>query len=717
MAKLERQFAGRPLVIEAGKMARQADGSCTVQFGETMVLCTAVAQDTPTHLPFFPLTIEYRERTYAAGKIPGGFIKREGRPSDKEILSARLIDRPLRPLFPDGFYNETQIFIYVISADQENDADVVALTGASLALNMSRIPFAEPVAAVRIGRIQGQWVLNPTFQQLEYSDLDIIVAGSEDAIMMVEGGALEVPEEEIAEGLTVAHVGIKELIGLQKELLAQLDVPAKMEWTPRAVDATLRGRVEAAASAGVTQALAVPGKHERADALKAVRDEVAAALAEEFPESDKDVGNVVKDLEKRETREMILSTGKRSDGRGLDEVRPISIDVGVLPRAHGSALFTRGQTQALGVTTLGTQGDEQAYDTVDFATQQKKSFMLHYNFPPFSTGEVKPMRGTSRREIGHGALAERALEAMLPPFDEFPYTVRVVSDVLESNGSSSMATVCAGSLSLMDAGVPMRAAVAGVAMGLIKEGDRVAVLTDILGSEDALGDMDFKVAGTREGVTSIQMDIKIEGLSLELMREALQKANRARMHILDEMDKVLPQPRADLSQYAPRIITIKIDPAKIGEIIGPKGKTIRGIQEATGATINIDDDGTITIASVSGEGGERARKIIAGMTEEAEVGRIYEGQVKSTTTFGAFVEIMPGTEGLLHISELQAGRVDKTEDVVKKGDIVQVKLLSIDEKGRLRLSRKAALAELAGQGSGAGDGASGAPSAGGGEAA
>ena len=713
MAKLERQFAGRPLIIETGKMARQADGSCTVQFGETMVLCTATAQDNPTHLPFFPLTVEYRERTYAAGKIPGGFIKREGRPSDKEILSARLIDRPLRPLFPDGFANETQIFVYVISADQENDADVIALTGASLALNMSRIPFAEPVAAVRIGRIQGQWVLNPTFQQLEYSDLDVIVAGSADAIMMVEGGALEVPEEEIAEGLTVAHMGIKELIALQNEVLGQIDVPETMTWTPKAVEETLRGRVEAAAADRVRQALTVADKHARAAALDAVKTEIAAALAEEFPESGKDVGSVVKDLEKREMREMILSTGKRSDGRGTDEVRPITIEVGVLPRAHGSALFTRGQTQALGVTTLGTQGDEQAYDTVDFATQQKKSFMLHYNFPPFSTGEVKPMRGTSRREIGHGALAERALEAMLPPFDEFPYTVRVVSDVLESNGSSSMATVCAGSLSLMDAGVPMRAAVAGVAMGLIKEGDRVAVLTDILGSEDALGDMDFKVAGTREGVTSIQMDIKIEGLSLELMKDALTRANRARLHILGEMDKVLPSGREELSQYAPRIITIKVDPAKIGEIIGPKGKTIRGIQEATGATINIDDDGTVTIASVSGEGGERARRIIAGMTEEAEVGRIYEGQVKSTTTFGAFVEIMPGTEGLLHISELQAGRVDKTEDVVKKGDMVQVKLLSIDEKGRLRLSRKAALAELASGDGASGAGATGAPPAGG----
>ena len=695
MAKLERQFAGRPLIIETGKMARQADGSCTVQFGETMVLCTAVAQDTPTHLSFFPLTIEYRERTYAAGKIPGGFIKREGRPSDKEILSARLIDRPLRPLFPDGFYNETQVFIYVISADQENDADVVALTGASLALNMSRIPFAEPVAAVRIGRIQGQWVLNPTFAQLEYSDLDVIVAGSEDAIQMVEGGALEVPEEEIAEGLVVAHAAIKELIGIQKEVLAAMEMPAKMEWTPRAVEATLRERVESAAGDRVAEALKVPGKHERADALKAIRTEISAALAEEFPDSDKDVGTVLKDLEKRGTREMILSTGTRSDGRGLDQVRPISVDVGVLPRAHGSALFTRGQTQALGVATLGTQGDEQAYDTVDFATQQKKSFMLHYNFPPFSTGEVKAVRGTSRREIGHGALAERALEAMLPPFDEFPYTIRVVSDVLESNGSSSMASVCAASLSLMDAGVPMRAAVAGVAMGLIADGDRVAVLTDILGMEDALGDMDFKVAGTREGVTSIQMDIKIEGLTIELMRDALQKANRARMHILDEMEKALPEARPELSRYAPRIITIKINPAKIGEIIGPKGKTIRGIQEATGATINVDDDGTVTIASVSGEGGERARKMIAAITEEPEVGRVYEGVVKSTTTFGAFVEILPGTEGLVHISELQDGRVEKTEDMVKKGYVVHVKLLSIDEKGRLRLSRKVALAEMA----------------------
>ena len=697
MAKLERQFAGRTLTIETGKMARQADGSCTVQFGETMVLCAATAQETPTHLSFFPLTVEYRERTYAAGKFPGGFIKREGRPSDKEILSARLVDRPLRPLFPDGFANETQIFVTVVSADQENDADVLGITGASASLMLSRIPFAGPIAAVRVGRIQGQWVLNPTFQQLEYSDMDIIVAGSDDAIMMVEGGALEVPEEDIAEALVVAHAGIRELCQLQRDLAALVEVPAEMEWTPKQVDPALRARVEVLVEQRLRDSLAIADKSERNHAIAQVKADAVAAVAEEFPDAEKDVSAVVKDVEKREMREMILNEGRRSDGRGTDDVRPITIEVGILPRAHGSALFTRGQTQALGTATLGTQGDEQAYDTIDHPQQQSKTFMLHYNFPPYSTGEVRPVRGTSRREIGHGALAERALEPLLPPVDEFPYTLRVVSDVLESNGSSSMATVCAGSLALMDAGVPMRASVAGVAMGLIKEGDRVAVLTDILGAEDALGDMDFKVAGTAEGVTSIQMDIKISGLTIEIMREALQKANRARLHILGIMDQALAAPRPELSKYAPRIITIKINPSKIGEVIGPKGKTIRGLQEATGATINIDDDGTVTIASVSGEGGERAKKMIQGLVEEPEVGRIYEGVVKSITTFGAFVEITPGTEGLLHISEIQDGRVDKTEDVVKKGETVQVKLLSIDEKGRLRLSRKAALKELSEQ--------------------
>jgi polyribonucleotide nucleotidyltransferase len=695
MAKIEKQFAGRPLSIETGKMARQADGSCVIQFGETMVLCTAVAQDKPTHLPFFPLTVEYREKTYAAGKIPGGYIKREGRPSDKEILSARLIDRPLRPLFPDGFLHETQIFAYVISADQENDADVIALTGASLALNMSRIPFNEPVAAVRVGRIQGQWVLNPTFQQLDYSDVDVVVSGSEKAITMVEGGALEVPEEEIAEGLLVAHEGIRELIGIQREVLATMEVPAEMPWSATEADAALRETVGQLATARIKDAMQISDKQERVAALDAIRTDIAARIAEETPEFEGSVSPLVKAIEKNEMREMILTQGRRSDGRGLDDVRAISIDLGILPRAHGSALFTRGQTQSLGVVTLGTPQDEQRLETVDYPTEQTKSFMLHYNFPPFSTGEAKPVRGTSRREIGHGALAERALAAVLPAYEDFPYTIRIVSDILESNGSSSMASVCSGSLAMMDAGVPIRSAVAGVAMGLIKEGDRVAVLTDILGLEDALGDMDFKVAGTSAGVTSIQMDIKIEGLTVEVMREALQRANRARLHILGEMEKAITEARTELSQYAPRIITIKINPSKIGEIIGPKGKTIRGIQEATGATINVDDDGTVTISSPGGEGGEKARKMIAGITEEPEVGRIYEGVVKSTTSFGAFVEILPGTEGLVHISELQDGRTEKTEDVIKKGEVTHVKLLSIDEKGRLRLSRKAALAEMA----------------------
>ncbi|HET8656731.1 MAG TPA: polyribonucleotide nucleotidyltransferase [Longimicrobiaceae bacterium] len=695
MAKIERQFAGRTLSIETGKMARQADGSCVVRFGETMVLCTATAQDNPTHLPFFPLTVEYRERTYAAGKIPGGYIKREGRPSDKEILAARGIDRPLRPLFPDGFMHETQVFVYVISADQENDADVIALTGASVALNMSRIPFDEPVAAVRVGRIQGQWVLNPTFQQLDYSDVDIVVAGSEKAITMVEGGALEVPEDDIAQGLLVAHEGIRELIRIQQELLEETGKAETMAWAPKEPSAELRQRVESLATDRIRAAMAIGDKAERNAAIDAVKSEVKESLAEEFPDQESDISAVVKGIEKREMREMILSQGKRADGRGLDEVRQITVDLGLLPRAHGSALFTRGQTQSLGVVTLGTSGDEQKLDTIDYQTEQSKSFMLHYNFPPFCTGEVRPVRGTSRREIGHGALAERALAALLPAYEDFPYTIRIVSDILESNGSSSMATVCSGSLAMMDAGVPIKAQCAGVAMGLIKEGDRVAVLTDILGLEDALGDMDFKVAGTREGVTSIQMDIKIEGLTVEIMKEALQRATRARMHILDIMNQAISEARTELSPYAPRIITIRINPSKIGEVIGPKGKTIRGIQEATGATINIEDDGTVTIASPGGEGGERARKMIAAITEEPEVGRIYEGVVKNTTSFGAFVEIMPGTEGLVHISELQEGRVENTEDVLKKGDVTHVKLLSIDEKGRLRLSRKAALAEMA----------------------
>ncbi|MFO7259518.1 MAG: polyribonucleotide nucleotidyltransferase [bacterium] len=690
MHRVEETFAGRRLVIETGRVARQAHGACLVQYGETVVLCTAVVNDQPTSLPFFPLTVEYRERSYAAGKIPGGFIKREGRPSEKEILSARQIDRPIRPLFPDGFMHEVQVFVYVLSADQENDADVLGLLGTSVALNMSKIPFAGPVAAVRIGRIQGQWVLNPTFQQLEFSDVDIVVAGTEKAITMVEGGAIEVPEEEIAEGLLVAHKGIRELIRIQQKLLPEVSVP-KMEWKPLEVPEEVRRRVEELARNRIAESLNLREKAERNQALAALREDVLAALAEEFPGQEQAVDAVLSEIEKETMRRQILERGERADGRRPDEIRPITCEVGLLPRTHGSALFTRGQTQALAVVTLGTTADEQRIDSIDVPQEVSKSFMLHYNFPPFATGEVKPVRGPSRREYGHGALAERAIQPLLPPYEEFPYTIRVVSDILESNGSSSMASVCGASLALMDAGVPIRAACAGVAMGLIKEGDKVVVLTDILGLEDALGDMDFKVAGTRKGVTSIQMDIKIEGLTIEIMREALERAREARMYILDVMDQTIATPRSELSRYAPRIITMQINPDKIGEVIGPKGRTIRGIQEETGAEINVDDSGLVTIACVSAEGGERARQMIEAIVQEPEIGRVYEGVVKSTTSFGAFVEILPGVEGLVHISELQEGRTERTEDVLKKGDVTRVKLLSIDEKGRLRLSRKAAL--------------------------
>lgn len=695
--RIERQFAGRTLSLEIDHMAKLAAGSCVVQYGDTVVLCAATVQDNPTHLPFFPLTIEYREKSYAAGKIPGSFFKREGQPGEKEVLAARLTDRPLRPLFPDGFMHETQVACLILSADQENDADVLALLGASVALKMSKIPFNHLVASVRVGRIRGTWLLNPTFQQLEYSDIDIVVAGTEDAILMVEGGAVEVPEADILEALKFAQTGIQELIDIQRELLEGHTVP-DMSWTPVQPAEDLRNRVETQAEQRVAEALALTDKTERMQAMASVQEDVLASLLEEdesWGERRGEVKEVLRSIEKRTMRRTILDKGERADGRGLDQIRPITCEVGLLPRTHGSALFTRGQTQSLAVTTLGTSRDEQRIDSIDSAEEVTKSFMLHYNFPPFSTGEAKPFRGASRREKGHGALAERSIQPLLPSYDEFPYTIRVVSDIMESNGSSSMASVCGASLALMDAGVPIKAACAGVAMGLIKEGDGVAVLTDILGLEDALGDMDFKVAGTRQGVTSIQMDIKVEGLTFEIIQEALERANKGRMHILDIMDQAMPESRTELSQWAPRITTVQINPEKIGEIIGPKGKTIRAIQDESGAKIEIDDSGLVKIAAVSMEVSNRAREMVEAIVKEPEVGRIYEGPVKNTTTFGAFIEIMPGTEGLCHISELSEGRVENTEDVLKKGDVTKVKLLSIDERGRLRLSRKAALAELA----------------------
>jgi polyribonucleotide nucleotidyltransferase len=676
------------MVIETGRMAKQAAGSALVQFGETMVLAAVTVSDNISPLPFFPLLVEYKERTYAAGKIPGGFIKREGRPHDEEILSARIIDRSIRPLFPEGFKNEVQVYIYVISADQENDADVLALVATSLALNISKIPFAGPIGGVRVGRVQDRWVLNPTFLQLEHSDLELVIAGSKDSIVMVEGGALEVSEADVLGALNVGHQGIKELIGIQQEILDKGRV-AKMAWTKAEPPAGLVARVKALAEGKISEAINQKDKHTRIEAVELVKREIGTELLAEFPDNAKDIANLVGDAEYNTLRQQVLGSKQRVDGRKMNEIRDISIDTGLLPRAHGSALFTRGQTQALVVATLGTANDVQRLDTIDEPKETTKSFMLHYNFPPFSTGEVRPMRGTSRREIGHGNLAERAIQGVLPPFEEFPYTIRIVSDVLESNGSSSMASVCGASLALFDAGVPITSAVAGVAMGLIKEGKKYAILSDILGTEDHLGDMDFKVAGTENGITSIQMDIKIEGLEISIMEEALTQAREGRLHILAEMKKALPAARADLSAYAPRIVTLNISPEKIGDLIGPKGKTIRGIQDETGAELTVDDSGLVTIAAVGGEAMERARQMVMALTAEPIVGETYEGTVKSTMAFGAFIEIMPGTEALLHISELRHGRTERTEDVVKKGDRVKVKLIERDERGRLRLSMKA----------------------------
>ena len=709
MQKVERSFAGRTLTLETGRMAKQAAGSAVVRFGDTVVLAAVTVSDNETTLPFFPLLVEYREKTYAAGKIPGGFIKREGRPHDSEILAARVIDRSLRPLFPEGFKHEIQVYIYVISADQENDADVLGLVAASYALSSSKIPFAGPIAGVRVGRVQGKWILNPTFQQLEYSDMELVVSGTKDSIVMVEGGANEVSEQDVVDALAVAQHGIGELVALQAETIASGTAIPKMAWTKREPPTELVERVRSEAERRIVEALNQADKHTRVQAVEAVKRAVIEKFttehAAELGDQVKSLGGILGDLEYNALRSQLLDSGLRVDGRKPDEVRDITIETSVLPRAHGSALFTRGQTQALVACTLGTAQDVQRLDSIDDIGEVTKSFMLHYNFPPFSTGEVRPMRGTSRREIGHGNLAERAVQSVLPPYEEFPYTIRIVSDVLESNGSSSMASVCGASLAMFDAGVPTRAAVAGVAMGLIKEGERYAILTDILGTEDHLGDMDFKVAGTEQGITSIQMDIKIQGMSLKLMQEALAQARTGRLHILGEMKKALDAPRADLSPYAPRIVTVQINPERIGDLIGPKGKIIRGIQEETGAEITVDDNGVVTIAAVGGEAMEKARARVLELTAEPVVGETYEGAVKSTTAFGAFIEIMPGIEGLLHISEMQHGRTERTEDVVKKGDRVKVKLIERDDRGKMRLSMKALLPKPEGsEGSGSSSG-------------
>ena len=689
--KVELDFHGRPLSIEVGKVAKQADGAALVRYGETVVLVTAVAaKELKTDTDFFPLTVDYQERTFAAGKIPGGFFKREGRPSEKEILTCRLIDRSIRPLFSEGLRCETQVIATVLSADRENDPDVVAMLGASVALQVSDIPFNGPLAGVRIGRIDGRWVINPTQSQLPESDMDIFLSGSRDAIVMVEGGAKMVPEDEILEALFTGHQAIQPLLQIQEDIRREIGKPKRQ--VPLAeLDPAIVRQVEQLALSKLQQAIEIPEKLERYKQIGEIKGEVVAQMLAEFPQKEKDIKGAFDELKRKCFRGLIIQRERRIDGRGLKDIRPITCEVEVLPRTHGSALFTRGETQALVVTTLGTASDEQKIDAL--IGEHYKKFMLHYNFPPFSVGEVKFLRGPSRREIGHGNLAERALLPVLPPEESFPYTVRIVSEVLESNGSTSMATVCGGSLSLMDAGVPVSAPVAGIAMGLIKEGEHVRVLSDILGDEDHLGDMDFKVAGTPNGVTSLQMDIKISGVNRDIMRQALYQAREGRLHILGIMTETMGSHRASVSGHAPRITTLKVRPDKIREIIGPGGKVIRGIIEATGVKMDVEDDGTVTIASSDEAASRKAIEMVQRIAAEAEVGKIYKGTVRKIVDFGAFVEILPGTDGLVHISQLAPERVRRVSDVLKEGDEVMVKVLEIDKQGKIRLSRKEALQE------------------------
>jgi polyribonucleotide nucleotidyltransferase len=693
--KVEADFHGRRLSIETGRVAKQAGGAVLVQLGETVVLVTATASRMPREgIDFFPLTCDYVEKTFAAGKIPGGFFKREGRQAEKEILTSRLIDRPTRPLFPKGFRCETQVIATVLSHDRENDPDMISILGASAALSLSDIPWNGPIAAVRVGRVGGSLVINPTTTQLADSDLNLIVAASREAVVMVEGGARMLPEAQLLEALFAAHDAAQALIDMQEELVRQAGKP-KRQVEPPALDAALEAAVQEYALPKLRAALAKPVKQERYAALDETHDEAQVTLGGDDPARQKLVGELVDKVKKQVVREAIIREGRRVDGRGLTDVRPISCEVEVLPRTHGSALFTRGETQALVVTTLGTSSDEQKIDAL--IGEHYKKFMLHYNFPPFSTGETKFLRGPGRREIGHGALAERALLPVLPDEADFPYTIRIVSEVLESNGSSSMATVCGGSLSLMQAGVPVKAAVAGVAMGLIKEGEEVRVLSDILGDEDHLGDMDFKVAGTRDGVTAVQMDIKIGGVTRAIMQQALEQARAARLHILGKMDEALPAARPELSTYAPRIVTLRIKTDRIRDLIGPGGKTIRGIVEETGCKIDVEDDGTVLVASSDGASMQRAIDRIRGLTAEAEVGKIYRGTVRRVVDFGAFVEIMPGTDGLVHISQLANERVRQVSDVVREGDVIDVKVLEVDKSGKIRLSRKEALRDQGGK--------------------
>ncbi|MCG0275043.1 MAG: polyribonucleotide nucleotidyltransferase [Thermosediminibacteraceae bacterium] len=691
MEVFKTEIAGRPFIIETGKMAQQANGSVLARYGDTVVLVTATASKEPREgIDFLPLTVDYEERLYAVGKIPGGFIKREGKPSEKAILSARVIDRPLRPLFPKGFRNDIQIIATILSVDQDNTPDVVAINGASIALCISDIPFDGPVGAVSVGLVDGNFVINPTVEQYEKSRLRLIVAGTKDAILMVEAGADEVTEEEMINAINFGHEEIKKIVQFQEEIIAKVGKP-KMEVPIQEIDPELEKAVREYAREEILKAIRIHDKQEREAYLQKINEDTLLHFQEIYPEKEKEIAEVLYNLLKEEVRNMITYEGIRPDGRKSTEIRPISCEVGILPRTHGSGLFTRGQTQVLTVATLGAMGDVQILDGLEL--EESKRFMHHYNFPPYSTGETRMLRGPGRREIGHGALAERALEPMIPPEEVFPYTIRLVSEVLSSNGSTSMASVCGSTLALMDAGVPIKAPVAGIAMGLIKHDDKVTILSDIQGIEDFLGDMDFKVAGTSKGITAIQMDIKIKGIDTEILRKALEQAREGRLYILEKMLATISKPRSELSPYAPRIFTTVIDPEKIRDVIGPGGKMINKIISETGVKIDIEDNGKIYIAAPNEAAGKKALEMIKTITQDVEVGKIYLGKVLRITNFGAFVEILPGKEGLVHISKLSKGRVKRVEDVVKIGDEILVKVTDIDKQGRINLSHKDVFSE------------------------
>lgn len=681
------EIGGKKITLETGRLAKQANGAVLISMDDNVVLCTVTAsEEAKPGQDFFPLTVDYREKTASVGKIPGGFFKREARPTEKEILSSRLIDRPIRPMFPEGFFNETQILCSVYSSDRENDPDIVAAIGASAALLISDIPFEDPISEVRVTKLDGELIVNPTYEQIEKGNFDITVAGTEDSIMMVEGEAREISEEEFLEAIKFAHKNIAELCRFQKEFAKEAG-KTKRELNSIDDNSEIANEVKSICEADIKNVTGtILSKEERKLKNREIYDKVITQLIEKYPEQEKLIEKIIHDIQYDVMREMVLNESKRLDGRGMKDIRQITSEVSLLPRTHGSALFTRGQTQSLTTVTLGTKRDEQMIEGLKELST--KRFILHYNFPPFSTGEVGGRPGPGRREIGHGNLAERALKNLLPAEEDFPYTIRVLSDILESNGSSSMATVCAGSLALMDAGVKLKKPIAGIAMGLIKEGDKVAILSDILGDEDHFGDMDFKVAGSNEGITAIQMDIKIRGISFDIMEKALAQAKEGRIHILGEMKKTLETPRESISKYAPHLYSMSIPKEMIGAVIGPGGKTIRNIIAESGAEIDINDEGTVTIAAVDKEQASIARKMIEGLTAVPEIGKIYEGKVKGIKEFGAFVEILPGKEGLLHISEIDNKRVMKVEDVLKFGQMVTVKLLGIDDQGKLKLSRK-----------------------------